>query len=215
MIKDVKAYPIDQALDKAVKAGKAKFNETVELHINCALDVKKPDQSVRVTTTLPHGTGKELKIAVFASAKIENADLELSETDIKKIENGGIKPGVDFDILISEPHLMPKLAQVAKVLGPAGVMPNPKNGTVTNDVKKTVEQFKKGKIEIRTEQNLPIIHTVLGKKSFEINKLIENFNEIWSTLKANKPAKAKPVWIKSVHVSTSMGSSFMVDLNTL
>ena len=215
MAKDFTTYNLKDALSKAVDSGKADFNETVEVHINCSLDVKKPEQSLRVTTTLPHGTGKELKVAVFSSKKAENADLELTEADLKKIEKGEIKPGTDFDILISEPQMMPKLAQVARVLGPAGVMPNPKNGTVTDDPAKAVEQFKKGKIEIRTEQSHPLIHTVIGKQEFELNKLVDNFNEVWTTIKSNKPAKAKPTWINSVYVCTSMGKSFAVDLNSI
>lgn len=215
MTKEIKVYTLEDAIKNALQSGKAKFDETVEVHINCLLDVKKPDQSVRFTTSLPHGTGKELKVAVFSNSKVDEADIQITEDDFKKIEKGILKAGTDFHVLISEPALMPKLAQVARTLGPAGVMPNPKNGTVTTDVKKAVEQFKKGKIEIRTEQTLPLIHTVIGKKSFDAKKLAENFYEIWNSLKSNKPSKAKPVWISEIFITTSMGKAFQVDLTSL
>jgi len=167
---------------------------------------------VRFTTTLPHGTGKTKKVAVFASRKVPNADLELTEDDIAKIDKNTIRPKVDFDMLVAEPKFMPKLAKVAKILGPAGVMPNPKTGTVTEDVEKAVEQIKKGKIEVRTEPVAPVIHTIIGKKSFEDNKLEENFNELINAIRSNKPAKAKPNFIRSVFITSTMGPSFSVDV---
>ena len=215
MAKELITYTLEEALTKAVAASKEKFDATVEAHFNFDLNVTKPEQSIRVTTTLPHGTGKTLKIAVFASEKVPNADLELTEADLPRIEKGELRPRVDFDVLVAEPRMMAKLAKVARVLGPAGVMPNPKSGTVAEDVKKAVEQLKKGKIELRTEQTSPLLHTVLGKRSFEISKLADNFNEILNTLKANKPAKAKPEWIKACYVCTSMGASFGVKVDTL
>ncbi len=215
MPKDLTTYTLEEALTKAIAASKEKFDASVEAHFNFDLNVTKPEQSIRVTTTLPHGTGKKLKVAVFASEKVSNADLELTEADLPRIEKGELRPRVDFDVLVAEPKMMAKLAKVARVLGPAGVMPNPKSGTVAEDVKKAVEQLKKGKIELRTEQTSPLLHTILGKKSFEINQLAENFNEILSTLRANKPPKAKPEWIKSCYVCTSMGSSFGVKIEAL
>jgi large subunit ribosomal protein L1 len=207
-------YPIEEAVKAVKKHSKAKFDATVELHINLQLDVKKQDQQVRFTTTLPHGTGKELKVAVMASKKVSNADLELTESDLQKIEEGKLKPGSDFDVIVAEPRMMGKLAQVARILGPAGVMPNPKAGTVTEDVEKTVEQIKKGKIEIRTEQVHPIIHTVIGKVSFADNKLVENYQEIMSSLRQNRPTKAKPNFIKSAFLTSSMGRSYQLELDT-
>ncbi len=202
---------IDNAIKQVKTAAKEKFYASVEVHINLDLDTKKNDQQVRYTTTLPHGTGKELKVAVFASTKINNADLELQESDLAKIENGQLRPKVDFDVLISEPRMMSKLAKVAKILGPAGVMPNPKSGTVSEDVAKAVESVKKGKIEIKNEQ-APIIHTIMGKVSFSDDKLKANFEEILNSLRQNRPSKAKPNWIRSVFIKSSMGKAVSVDL---
>ena len=183
---------------KEIKAGaKAKFDETVEAHFNLNLDATQSDQQVRTTTTLPNGTGKEIKVAVLASKKIPTADLNLTEADISKLE----KP--NFDVLIVEPSFMPKLAKLGPILGPAGLMPNPKTGTVTADVATAVESFKKGKIELRTESTAPIIHTAIGKVSFDDKKLVENFEEIYSTLRSAKPQKAKPDWIKNCFLASS------------
>ncbi len=191
---------------------KTNFDSTVELHINLNLDVKKSDQMVRFGLVLPNGTGKKLKVAVFGSTDIKEADLNLKEEDLDLIINGKLRAGVDFDALVTEPAYMPKIAKVARVLGPAGIMPNPKNGTVTTDVKKAVEQLKKGKIEIRAEQNHPIIHSIIGKCSFTEAQLEENFNEIMNNLKQNRPAKAKLGWVVSVFLSSTMGKSYPIDI---
>ncbi|EKD99650.1 MAG: 50S ribosomal protein L1 [uncultured bacterium] len=209
-VKDMTVYSFEDALKRVKETAKAKFDSTIELHVNLSLDKKAEQQSVRFTTVLPHGTGKTKKVAVLASKKVANADLELSESDIDKLANSTIRPKVDFDVLIAEPRFMAKLAKAAKILGPAGVMPNPKTGTVSEDVEGAVEQVKKGKIEIRTEPNATNIHTILGKKSFEDNKLIENYKEVISSIKANKPQKAKPDWIRSIFVGSTMGPSFSV-----
>ena len=186
---------VKEALNQLKNECKTKFDSTVELHINLDLDVKKADQMIRFSTILPSGTGKNVKVAVFSSTDYSEADLNLKEEDLDLINSGKIRAGVDFDLLVTEPSLMPKVSKVARVLGPAGVMPNPKNGTVTIDIKKAIEQLKKGKIEIRTEQNFPIIHTILGKFSFSIEDLEKNYTEVISNLKQLKPAKAKPEWI--------------------
>ena len=201
---------------KEVKANApAKFDETVEVHFNLNIDPKQADQTVRVTTTLPHGTGKEIKVAVMASEKIPEADLELGEADLAKLEQGKIKPKTDFDILIVEPSFMAKLAKLGPILGPAGVMPNPKTGTVTDKVAEAVSQFKKGKVELRNEIEAPLLHAIIGKVSFEDKQLIENFKEVFATLKSNKPKKAKPDWIQKCFITSSMGPSSEVDLNVL
>lgn len=214
-MKDIKTYKVEEAIKKLQEVKKEKFDATVELHINLDLDTKKSDQNVRFSTTLPHGTGKTKKVAVLASTKIPNADLELTEDDLVKIEKGQIRPKVDFDVFVAETKFMAKIARVAKILGPAGVMPNPKTGTVSDDVQKAVEQIKKGKVEVKTEKDLPIIHTIIGKVSFDEKKLLENFKEIIGTLKQNKPSKSKPEWIKSVYLSSTMGPSLKVDLTSL
>lgn len=209
---EVKTYTPKEAFDSMKSEKKRKFDPTVELHINLRLDPKKADQQIRYTTMLPHGTGKSKTVAVMASSKVDSADLEITESDLPKIESGEIRAGRDFDVLVAEPAQMGKLAKVARVLGPAGVMPNPKNGTVTDDVEAAIEQIKKGKVEIKMEQLRPIIHTILGKVSFETNKLEENLNEVMNSLKSNKPQKAKPDYIESVFVSSSMGRSYKLDL---
>jgi large subunit ribosomal protein L1 len=204
-----------EALNKIKNDAKTNFDSTVELHINLNLDVKKADQMIRFTTVLPNGTGKTIKIAVFASTEIKEADLNLKEEDLDLIISGKLRVGNDFDLLVAEPAFMSKISKVARVLGPAGVMPNPKNGTVTSDVKKAIEQLKKGKIEIRTEQNFPIIHSIIGKTSFDAKQLEENLTDIISSLKQNRPSKAKSDWIKSIFLSSTMGGSYQIDPKTL
>jgi large subunit ribosomal protein L1 len=204
-----------EALNQIKNDTKTNFDSTVELHINLNLDVKKADQMIRFTTVLPNGTGKTVKVAVFASTEVKEADLNLKEEDLDLIISGKLRVGNDFDLLVAEPAFMSKISKVARVLGPAGVMPNPKNGTVTSDVKKAVEQLKKGKIEIRTEQNFPIIHTIIGKTSFDAKQLEENLTDIISSLKQNRPSKAKPDWIKSIFLSSTMGGSYQLDPKAL
>lgn len=209
--KDEKLYPIEEAIAK-IKGQKTKFDATVEVHINLQTDAKNKEMNVRYTTTLPNGTGKTKKVMVLASKKVPNADIELLEEDLIKVEKGTIKPKVHFDVFVSEPRFMPKIARVAKILGPVGMMPNPKTGTVTEDVTTAVDQIKKGKIEVRTEKDIPVIHTIIGKVSFEQDKLLENYKELMLSLKQNKPAKTAPNWIKSVYICTTMGSSVQIDL---
>ncbi|MFC1621843.1 50S ribosomal protein L1 [Patescibacteria group bacterium] len=203
---------IDKAISQVKNRTKSKFDATVEVHINLNVDSKKQDQMVRFSTVLPHGTGKSKVVATMASKDIPNADINLTEADIGKIEKGTLKPGRDFDVIVTEPKFMSKIAGVAKILGPAGVMPNPKNGTVTEDVKKAVENFKKGQVEIRTEQLVPIIHTIIGKVSFKEEELVENFNGLIKALEQNKPQGAGPDFIKTVFVCSTMGKSIQVDL---
>ena len=200
-----------EAIKKAKLLSKEKFDATVEIHINLDLDSKKQDQPVRFSLTLPNGTGKTKKVAVLASKKVTGADLELKESDIELIQKGQIKPRIDFFTLVTEPAFMPKLAKVAKILGPAGVMPNPKTGTVTEDAEKAVSEIKKGRLDVKTEKDLPMIHTIIGKRSFTEKQLSENFMELYKTLKQSKPTKASPEWIKSIFISTSMGQSVKVD----
>ena len=213
--RDLTEYNLADAISKVKENSKEKFDASVELHINLNKELKKQDQSVRFSVTPPHDTGKEIKVAVLASTKVPEADLELNEIDLIKIEKGKIKPKTDFEILVTEPAFMSKVAKVAKILGPAGVMPNPKTGTVTDNAAKTVKQIKKGRVEVRTEKDIPVIHTILGKVSFENKKLIENAQEILSSLKQNKPAKIKGEWIQSAYVCSSMGPSVKIDVMAL
>ncbi|KKS02620.1 MAG: 50S ribosomal protein L1 [candidate division WWE3 bacterium GW2011_GWF2_41_45] len=202
---------LTEAIKKVKQMSKEKFDATVEVHINLDLDAKKQEQPVRFSLTLPNGTGKTKKVAVLASKKVAGADLELKESDIDAIQKGQIKPKVDFDTLVTEPAFMPKLAKIAKILGPAGVMPNPKTGTVSDDPEKAVSEIKKGRLDIKTEKDLPMIHTIIGKRSFTEEQLFENFMELFKTLKQNKPTKAALEWVKSVFINTSMGQSVKID----
>jgi large subunit ribosomal protein L1 len=206
--KDLKEYTIEEALKKVKSESKAKFDASIEVHINLDIDPNK--QNIRFSLSLPNGTGKTKKVAVLSSGKVEGADLNLTEEDLPKIDQGKIKPNVDFDVLITEPRYMPVLAKYAKILGPAGVMPNPKNGTVTEEIAKSIAQFKKGKMEIKTEKTAPIIHTIIGKVSFDDKSLADNYRELISALKTNKPAKTGPLWIKSIFISSTMGPSVKV-----
>jgi large subunit ribosomal protein L1 len=206
--REAQAYPIGEAIKKLKAGRKAKFDATVELHIN--LDIDPTKQNVRFQANLPHGTGKTKKVAVLSSKKFANADISLSETDLPKIESGELKPKVDFEVLVTEPKYMPMLAKYAKILGPAGVMPNPKNGTVADDIEKALEQIKKGKVDIKTEKDAPLIHTIIGKISFDDKALEENLMEVINILKQNKPPKTNPIWIKSIYIASSMGPSVKV-----
>lgn len=203
------SYTIEETIQKVKENSKVNFDATVEAHINLKL---KENQNIRFTTTLPEGTAKERKVAVFSSDSIPEADLELKEADIEKIKKGTLTPGEDFDVLIAEPRFMSKIASVAPILGPAGLMPNPKSGTVTENVKETVKDFKSGQIEIRTEPNASIIHTTIGKVSWEDKRLINNLEHLLTELRSHRPVGTKMNWIKSVYVTSSMGPSFEVEL---
>ncbi len=205
-----KVYTLDEALDLVKKSSYTKFDGTVELHINLDIDIKKPDQTLRTTTSLPHGTGKTLKVAAFSAVEVKGADLSLNEEGIAQIEQNKIKPGIDFEAVCADPSFMPKLTKIARILGPRGMMPNPKTGTVSTDLVKVVAELKKGKVELRNEANAPIIHTKIGKVSFSKEALVENYNEIFKTLRANRPQKAGTGWIKSAFIASTMGPSIQV-----
>lgn len=213
MAKDTKTYTISEAISKVKETCKCKFDSTIEVHFNLGIDPKKQDQMIRSSVTLPHGTGKTQKVAVFANEKIPNADLELKESDLSKIEKEELKAKVDFDVLVVDQDLMPKIAKLGRVLGPAGVMPNPRNGTVTSDVKDAVDQIKKGKINLKNEQDTPVLHSIIGKRSFTNEQLEENFKELLSTIKQNRPQKVRPdAFIKSCYICSTMSPSFVVSL---
>lgn len=203
-----------EAIKEVKESSKEKFDATVEVHFNLDLDIKK-GQTVRYSVTLPQGTGKTKKVAVLASKKIESADLELTEEDIDNIVKGKLQPKVDFDVIVTEPKFMPKLAKAAKILGPAGLMPNPKTGTVTENIEKAVADIKKGQVEVKTEKEAPLIHTIIGKVSFKEEDLMANFLALLNSLKQNKPQKSKPEWIKNAFLVSSMGKSVEINLPEL
>jgi large subunit ribosomal protein L1 len=209
-------YPPVEAV-KYVKAGaKAKFDETVELSVRLGVDPRKADQIVRGTVTLPGGTGKAVRVAVFAAgpaaeeARQAGADIVGAEELVERVVGGF----VDFDVAIATPDMMGQVGKAARVLGPRKLMPNPKTGTVTTDIAKTVGEFKGGKVEYRTDK-VGNIHVPIGKASFEPRALLSNFRAVLDEVQRAKPASAKGKYIKSVTVSSTMGPGVRVDTNRI
>jgi large subunit ribosomal protein L1 len=207
-----KAYTAKEAIQLAKELSKAKFDETVEVAIKLGVDPKHADQQVRGTVVLPHGTGKVARILVFAKgekvkeAEAAGADFVGAEDMVAKIEGGWL----DFDVAIATPDMMGAVGKLGRVLGPRGLMPNPKTGTVTFDLEKTVKEFKAGKIEYRVDK-AGNIHAPLGKVSFEVDSLAENFSALVDALIKAKPAAAKGKYIRGVAVSTTMGPGIKID----
>lgn len=205
-------YPVVEALDLAVKTAKAKFDETVELHVKLGVDGRNADQQVRGVVVLPHGTGKSKKILVIAKgdnadlAKKAGADFVGAEEMITKIQS---QNWFGFDVCVTTPDMMPVIGRIAKLLGPKGLMPNPKSGTVTTDVAKAISEIKAGKVEYRLDKH-NIIHVIIGKASFGVEKLTENLNTVMEALIKAKPAAAKGTYVKSVSVSSTMGPGIKV-----
>lgn len=207
-----KAYSLKEAVELAIATSPVKFDATLEMHFRLGVDPRQADQNIRSTVTLPAGTGKDIRVAVFApldvckAAKAAGADIAEDEEFTKRLE----KEQLDFDVLISTPQYMPKLGKFARLLGPKGLMPNPKAGTVTTDIEKAVKEAKAGKIEYRVDKQA-IVHVGLGKVSFGADKLIENINAFTESLKSQKPASIKGQYVKSVYMTTSMGPSILVE----
>ena len=207
-----KAYSLKDAIELAIKTNTAKFDASVEAHVRLGVDPRQADQNIRTTIVLPNGNGKSVRVAVFApldvckAAKAAGADIAEDEEFLKQLDKGVI----DFDVLISTPAYMPKLGKYARLLGPKGLMPNPKAGTVTMDVEKAVKEAKAGKIEYRVDKQA-IVHIGFGKVSFGADKLMENANVFFESLKAQKPASLKGTYVKSVFIATTMGPSIEVE----
>ena len=213
LVDRTKLYTSEEALKIIDKMPKTKFDQTVELHVRLGVDSKHADQQVRGTTLLPNGTGKTQRVLVFAKgpkadeATKAGADFVGAEELIPKIQNEG---WFDYDIIVATPDMMGVVGRLGKVLGPKGLMPNPKSGTVTMDVTKAIEEIKSGKVEYRLDKN-NIIHLGFGKVSFGAKKLEENFEAIMEAIIKAKPAAAKGQYIKSVAISTTMGPSMYID----
>ena len=201
-----KVYEVAEAVDLTLKTAKAKFDETVELHIKLGVDGRQADQQVRGVVVLPHGTGKKVRVLVIAkgeqavAAEKAGADYVEGEEVIAKIKNGWL----DFDVCITTPDMMAKVGQVAKVLGPKGLMPNPKSGTVTLDVARAIEDVKAGKVEYRLDKNNNV-HVILGKVSFGSKKIAENLDAVMQAVIKAKPAAAKGTYLKGLTLSSTMG----------
>ena len=212
LIDSSKDYSAKEAIETIEKFPKAKFDETVELHVKLGVDSKHAEQQVRGTVVLPHGTGKTLRVLVFAKgdkateAEKAGADFVGAEELIPKIEK---ENWFDYDVIVATPDMMGVVGRLGRVLGPKGLMPNPKSGTVTMDVTKAINEIKSGKVEYRLDKT-NIIHLGFGKVSFGAKKLIENYETVMEAIIKAKPAAAKGQYIRSVAVSTTMGPSIYV-----
>jgi len=211
LIDKSKEYSLKDALELATKTSISKFDGTVELHIRLNVDPKQADQNIRETLILPAGTGRSVTVAVFGeaddvlAAKKAGADITGTDEFLQQLD----KEIINFDILIATPMVMAKLGKYARILGPKGLMPNPKSGTVTKDVAKAVTQAKTGKIEVRVDDS-GIVHIGVGKVSFGTEKLLQNVQALFATLKGAKPASIKGVYINSIYATTSMGPSIKI-----
>jgi large subunit ribosomal protein L1 len=207
-----RAYNLDEALDLAQKTATTKFDASVELHINLGVDPRQADQMVRASVVLPHGTGKKVRVAVYADgkpaedAKAAGADKVGFADLLADIEKGKL----DFDLLIATPQGMATLGRVAKILGPRGLMPNPKSGTVTPNVEQAVKEAKAGKVEFRIDKQA-IVHQTIGKASFKPEQLRDNANAILSAILKAKPSSAKGTYVKAINMATSMGPGIKLD----
>ena len=205
-------YTPTEAFDLVKSLAKRNFDETVEITFRLGIDPRKADQMIRGTVSLPHGTGKAVRVAVFATgdaareAQEAGADVVGTDDLVARVQEGFL----DFDVAIATPDLMSQVGRLGRVLGPRGVMPNPKTGTVTTDVGKTVAEFKAGKVEYRTDRH-GNVHVPIGKVSFERDALLENFQAVLDEILRNKPAAAKGRYIKSIATSSTMGPGIRID----
>jgi large subunit ribosomal protein L1 len=214
-IKNISYSNIEEAIAVLKDTATTKFVESVELHANLNINPKYADQQLRTTVTLPNGIGKEIKIAVltneenFSEAKSAGAIIVGNDDLIEQINQGNIQ----FDLLIATPNMMPKLAKLGRVLGPKGLMPSPKSGTVSSTLATTITEFKKGKFEYKADKT-GIVHISFGKSNFTENQLIENLKELYKSIEQNRPSGVKGKYFKSLFICTSMGPSIKLDLDS-
>lgn len=207
-----KLYQLDEAVNLVKETAKAKFDETVEMHMRLGIDPKQGNQLVRGTVTLPHGIGKSRKVVVLAKgeklkeAESAKADLAGAEDVIEKIQKGWL----DFDVLVATPDMMKDLSKLGKILGPKGLMPNPKAGTVTFDIERTVKELKLGRIEYKND-SYGIVHCSIGKASFDAVKLVENAKSLISAIQRAKPSASKGHYLKTISISSTMGPGIKID----
>ncbi len=208
-------YSVSEAIELTKKLQSAKFEESLEAHVSLNIDPKYSDQQLRTSLVLPNGTGKELKIAVFTEAdNVQNvlsfgANVVGSDDLLEEISKGNI----NFDVLITTPQLMPKLTKLGKILGPKSLMPSPKSGTVSTNLKETISEFKKGKLEYRSDKT-GIVHLIFGKTSFTSTSLLENLTAVYESIEKNKPSGVKGKYFKSFYICTTMSPSLRLDLNS-
>ncbi len=213
LVEPGKMYDVAEAIDLALKMPKAKFDETLEMHIRLGVDGKQADQQVRGVVVLPNGTGKTKKVLVLAKgdkakeAEVAGADFIGDDDMIQKIQS---ENWFGFDVVVATPDMMASLGKIARILGPKGLMPNPKAGTVTMDVTKAVTEIKAGKIEYRLDKN-NIVHCPIGKVSFGADKLKENYMTLLDAIVKAKPAAAKGTYLKSIAISTTMGAGIRIN----
>ena len=205
----------EDSLNLCKETSTAKFDESVDVVFSLGIDAEDAEQNLRTTVSLPNGTGKDVKVAVFAGGE-QLSEAESAGADIVGGKELATKvaseENLDVDIVISTPEMMAEVGQLGKILGPKGLMPNPKTGTVTPNVAKAVEDFKKGKVEIKNDK-LGNVHLAIGKSSFDTNLLLENLNEVIAEVEKARPPSTKGDYIKSVHISSTMGPSIAVDIN--
>lgn len=212
-----KLYTIEEAVELLKNSTTAKFDETVEVHARTGIDPKKGDQQIRGTVVLPHGTGKKIRVAAFVdsanetAAKDAGADIVGTEETIDELVKTG---NIEFDVAVAVPAMMPKLAKAARVLGPRGLMPNPKTDTVGPNVAKMIEEQKGGKTAFKND-NTSNVHAIAGKLSFDNKQIIENLSVILDALKKAKPVSTKGTYLKSVYVTSTMGPSVQIDPSSL
>ena len=214
LVDKAKLYELGEAINLVKQTAKAKFDETIEIHIRLSIDPKKSDQNVRGTVTLPAGIGKSRKVAVIAKgdkqkeAETAGADIIGAEDLIEKISKGFM----DFDVLVCTPDVMKDASKLGKILGPKGLMPNPKSGTVTFDIERTIKELKLGRVEYKND-SYGIIHCPVGKASFGADKLLENTKTLLDAVIRSKPSSSKGQYLKSISVSSTMGPGIKLDPN--